>query len=86
MGCPSFSPSTQRGSLHPLADTRSWICPRHGCGQEERIFCELLAWFLLMPISVPASLELRGQQASVILVVRGSGLERLRVWDRAERV
>lgn len=71
--------------LPPPADTRSWLCPRHGSGQEEKIFCELLAWFLLMPISVPASLELWGQQASVILVARGSGLEMLRMWDGSQR-
>lgn len=84
-GGPLLFPSTRRGPLSPLADTRSWRCPRHSSGQEERIFCKLLAWFLLMPISVPASLELRGQQASVILVARGSGLEMFRMWDGSQR-
>lgn len=51
--------------------------PQAGSGQEEGIFCELQAWSLLMPISVSACLELQGQQASVILVARSSGLETL---------
>lgn len=58
--------------------------PQAGCGQEVGIFCELQAWSLLTPISVSACLELQGQQASVILVARGSGLETLPMWDESQ--
>lgn len=60
--------------------------PQAGSGQEVGIFCELQAWSLLTPISVSACLELQGQQASVILVAQGSGLETLPMWDESQRV
>lgn len=82
---PSLCLPSSKGSPPPMSrHTRSWLCPRHDSGQEERIFCELLAWSLLMPISVPPCLELQGQQASVILVAKGFGLEILRMWDRSQ--
>ena len=77
-------PFPQRGPLLPGADTRSRLCPRHGSGQEERIFCELVAWSLLIAISVPPCLVLRGRQASVILPARGSGLEMLRMREGSQ--
>lgn len=77
---PTRSPSPTSRHQKPAG----WLCPRHGSGQEKGIFCELWAWSLLMPISVSACLELQGQQASVILVAKGSGLETLRMWDKSQ--
>lgn len=71
------SSSTPPSPYQQTPEASRLAAPQAGSGQEEGIFCELQAWSLLMPISVSACLELQGQQASVILVARSSGLETL---------
>lgn len=89
MGHPALAALHPQGPPPPTSrhhKPAGWLRPRHGSALEEGIFCELWACSLLMPISGSARLELRGQQASVILMARGSGLEMLRMWDESQRV